>query len=196
MDELEGYLYQLDLDVLVKDSIKKSIDTLIKVRTRYNESMYLAPNNKIYMNNGSVSNATHLSIIENPDAEGKNCNYSDTCSIRFVQGSRTGLGLPNFNLSYLYNPAIELYYEFDKVNNTLTLKPYDTFGNTVNGILSIKKVYSKDSMGFFTKNDTTLLFEDTGLYLMQYSISNGLSKSKVLDNRMFIRNYFLGKDTS
>ncbi len=196
MDELEGYLYQLDLDVLVKDSIKKSIDTLIKVRTRNNESMYLAPNNKIYMNNGSVSNATHLSIIENPDAEGKNCNYSDTCSIRFVQGSRTGLGLPNFNRSYLYNPAIELYYEFDKVNNTLTLKPYDTFGNTVNGILSIKKVYSKDSMGFFTKNDTTLLFEDTGLYLMQYSISNGLSKSKVLDNRMFIRKDFLGKDTS
>ena len=196
MDELEGYLYQMDLDEMVKDSIKKSIDTLIKVRTRYNESMYLAPNNKIYMNNGSVSNATHLSIIENPDAEGKNCNYSDTCSIRFVQGSRTGLGLPNFNRSYLYNPAIELYYEFDKVNNTLTLKPYDTFGNTVNGILSIKKVYSKDSMGFFTKNDTTLLFEDTGLYLMQYSISNGLSKSKVLDNRMFIRKDFLGKDTS
>lgn len=196
VNELEGYIYQLDLTQFKKDSIKKNIDTVLKVRLRGNEAMYLAPDNSIYINNyNKINNDYRPGIILNPDLKGKNCGYSDTCHINFRK-NLPAAGLPNFNRSYLYNPDIELYYEFNKTDGYLKLKPYDTFEAGLLRTLWIVNVHKKDSVSFHGKNDTTILFSDTGMFHLRYVISNGKTKTKTLDNRISIQPSFLGNDTA
>lgn len=195
MDELEGFLYQLDLEYLQKDSIRKRTDTLLKVRRRYNETMYLAPDNKIYISNNNINNEYRIGIINNPDGEAQNCGYSDTCDIYFGSTSNPGLNLPNHNRSYHYNPEIEIYYDFNKPRGTLTLHPYDTFSTSITRKIRIVNVFMHDSIEWNASGDTTLHFNDTGFFSIKYILGNGKIKIKNIDNRIIIRNEFLGKDT-
>lgn len=196
VNELEGFIYQLDLKHLQKDSIKNNLDTILKVRVRGNEAMYLAPDNSIYINNyNKINNQYRPGIIGKPDLKGKNCAYSDTCHLNFRQ-YLPGAGLPNFNRSYLYNPDIELYYEFNKTEGSLRLKPYDTFEDGLRRRLWVVNVHKKDSVSFSGENDTTITLSDTGLFLLRYEISNGKTKTKTLDNSIWIRPEFLGNDTA
>lgn len=195
LNELVGLIYQMDLEYLQKDSIKKRTDTLLKVRRTGNEAMYLAPDNKIYINNNEINNEYRIGIIAQPDKKGIQCGYGDTCTINFGKGSNPSLGLPNFNRSYLYNPEIELYYEFDKTAGTLKLQPYDTFDTGINRWISVVNLNKQDSVVFNGKKDTTIALKDTGYYLLRYFTGNGKSKTKILDNRIFIPKNFLGHDT-
>ena len=73
---------------------KKTIDTL---QGAYHRSMQLAPNGKIYISSGS----DNLSVINNPNALGPACNYSNT-AFNF-NWPNTIMSLPSFNSTY-FNP--------------------------------------------------------------------------------------------
>jgi hypothetical protein len=186
---LKGKINSVSVQKLELDSINASFNTIDTSKISYNEAVYKSPNGYLLINGFDSAGNDRIAQID---------GLNKFMLAPFFQSIQVNLGaaLPNFNQSYFYNPEIELYYTFNKNKGTLTLKPYDTFGNAVNKYLRVVKLYKNDSVQWVAKGDTSIHLIDTGLYRISYVLGNGKVKTKLLDNRIFIPINFLGTDTT
>jgi hypothetical protein len=186
---LNGKINSVSVQKLVLDSINASFNTIDTSKISYNEAVYKSPNGYLLINGFDSAGNDRIAQID---------GLNKFMLAPFFQSIQVNLGaaLPNFNQSYFYNPEIELYYTFNKNKGTLTLKPYDTFGNSVNKYLRVVKLYKNDSVQWVAKGDTSIHLIDTGLYRISYVLGNGKVKTKLFDNRIFIPINFLGTDTT
>ena len=119
-------VYQLDFDSLKNDvngSSWVSLDSLWGIE---DGALQLAPDGKIYC---ARPNQTYLSVINNPNEQGAACSYVRQ-GLKLDSGGTSRYGLPTFNQSYFYTPAIDFQYEEDCFTNTYSFGGRDTLGAT------------------------------------------------------------------
>lgn len=106
-------------------------------------------------------------------------------------------GLPNFNQSYFYTPALDFAYSYKCIDNSIDLEARDTFNpDSVNWVIwkSSKPMEGKSSLKFFKH-----IFKDTGKYniqLLSFKGQDTQKVSKVITVYPTINKNFLGRDTA
>jgi len=188
----KGVLYQFDLSNWNENSIKLSEKIISNNGHKLISALQLASNGKIYWSN---PDSLYLAAIEVPSKAG------DSCKLNFrsvyLQGKKAS-GLPNFNQSYFYTPAINYSYEMNCIKNSIQFWGKDTFGANSH-VWHSRKLYGVNSyllMG--STKDINYTFADTGTYEVRYIASNGtrsdtVTKSITLYDK--IKPNFLGNDT-
>ena len=153
----------------------------------------LAPDGKIYVSNEID---TVLGVINYPNEEGLACNLN----IRgfSLNGSYAMYGMPSFNQSYFYTPAINYSYEMNCIKNSIQFWGKDTFGAN-NHTWQIRKLAIGNWQLAGSTKDINYTFADTGIYEVRYIASNGNKIDTVVKSIVFydkIKQDFLGKDTA
>jgi len=153
----------------------------------------LAPDGKIYVSNEID---TVLGVINNPNEEGLACNLN----IRgfSLNGSYAMYGMPSFNQSYFYTPAINYSYEMNCTKNSIQFWGKDTFSASAHAWQVRKLAVGNWQLAGSTK-DINYTFADTGTYEVRYIASNGNKIDTVVKSIVFydkIKQDFLGKDTA
>ena len=146
---------------------------------------------KIYI---TSVDSSFLSTIENPDENGLNCNFKKK-SI-FLKHKCTS-GLPNFDQSYFYTPAIDFKYELECINNTIQFWGYDTFNARVHQ-WEFRKLKGGNWQSIGQDKNLNYTFKDTGIYEVRYVAainSRQDTVSKTIHIYQKINKHFLGKDT-
>ena len=189
-------LYQLNLDSLKLDingSKWVSIDSLWGVE---DGALQLGPNGKIYH---ALPNQTYLGVINNPNELGTNCDYVRQ-GLTLDSGGTCLYGLPTFNQSYFYTPAIDFKYEEDCSTNAYQFWGLDTFQGTSfewkfrdsrNETLDVRQ--GKNVSYSFPQADSL-----ENKYEVTFVASRGSttdSVTKTLTIRPKLTNDFLGRDT-
>lgn len=99
-------IYQFDLNAGGgnADSVRAS-RTLVTNSYNYNfQALQLATDGKIYVTHSPFLSNPYVSVINNPNNSGINCDYAD--NIISLNGHGTSYGLPNFVDSYDYSNTI------------------------------------------------------------------------------------------
>ncbi len=137
-----------------------------------------------------------MGVINYPDSPGLKCGYVHNGQP--LGGKLSDWGLPNFNQSYLYTPALDFNYTLDCRLNTLDATGYDTFNASVYR-WHIRKVFSNDTFALAgSSKNAVLVFSDTGRYLIRCMASNGSHSDTLTKSLYFFPQFnegFLGKDT-
>ncbi len=185
-------LYQIEIDSLQNDTpgignTWHSLDSFFNV---YEGCLQLAPNGKIYH---SIPYKNYLGVINRPDSSGLKCNYIRQ-GLPLDSGGQGQFGVPTFNQSYFYTPAIDFAYEENCQTNEYEFWGRDTFGAT-NHLWLFEKGPITDTM----RNKSGLyLFKETGVYKVTYFASKG-SRSDTITKSLTVRPKlspnFLGPDT-
>jgi hypothetical protein len=154
----------------------------------------LASDGKIYVSNEID---TVLGVINYPNEEGLACNLN----IRgfSLNGSYAMYGMPSFNQSYFYTPAINYSYEMNCIKNSIQFWGKDTFGAN-NHNWYIRKIFGANNYQLIgNSKDINYTFADTGTYEVRYIASNGNKIDSVVKSIVIydkIKRGFLGKDTT
>lgn len=154
------------------------------------QQMQLGIDGRIYV---AIKDSFYLGAIESPEDTGINCNFNRR-SIYLGQANKS-LGLPNFNQSRFYKPAIDYKYELNCIFNKMQFWGNDTFKATNHNWHILKNNVLEAS---YSSKSPFHNFKDTGSYTVRYIATNGsrndtVSKSITIYSK--INKYFLGKDT-
>jgi len=189
-------LYQLNLAELHQDSIEQSWFPLDSMFGLDQGNLQLASNGKLYI---AMPNLTYLGVINNPNQLGTNCNYVRQ-GLTLDSGGISQYGLPTFNQSYFYTPAIDFKYEEDCSTNAYQFWGLDTFQGTSfewkfrdsrNETVDVRQ--GKNVSYSFPQADSL-----ENKYEVTFIASGGSttdSVTKTLTIRPKLTNDFLGRDT-
>ena len=197
-----NYLYITERDdnlvrlQINKTSLNEIINSKIQLQLQNNTKLDIVktPNKKIGL---SIVYNQFLSIIDSVDVNTNSIIFKkDAVSL---QNKQCYKGLPNFNQSYFYTPAINYTYEMNCTKNSIQFWGKDTFGAN-NHNWYIRKIFGANNYQLIgNSKDINYTFADTGTYEVRYIASNGnkidtVVKSIVLYDK--IKQDFLGKDTA
>jgi hypothetical protein len=189
-------LYQLNLDSLKSDINQEtwvSLDSLWNIQAG---ALQLAPNGKIYV---AMPDQTYLGVINNPNELGAASNYVRQ-GLTLDSGGTSRYGLPTFNQSYFYTPAIDYTYEEDCFSNTYSFNGLDTFQGSsfewkfrdiTNETVDVR--LGKNISYSFPRADS--LENKYEVTFIANSGSKTDSVTKILTIRPKLTTHFLGKDT-
>lgn len=189
-------LHQIAMDSIVGDFDEThwiDIDTL---PDQENGDLQLAPNGKIYM---SMPYRGYVGVINSPSEVGTNCEFKEI-GLKLDSGGTSQFGVPNFNQSYFYTPAIDFKYKEDCSGNNYQFWGLDTFESTDHEWRFANLTSGKSEIR--TGKNITYEFEEAQTLEDKYRVtliaSSGVrtdSVSKVLTIRPLLKNDFLGNDT-
>lgn len=188
----QGRLIQYDLKYWNYDSIKSSEKVITDKGVKRISALQLASDGKIYWSN---NDSTYLAAIEEPNKKGDSCKVN----LRniYLNGRKSAAGLPTFNQSYFYTPAIDYSYEISCTDNSIKFWGKDTIGATAH-IWQISK-QGKGAEATYQTQDITHYFADTGMYEVRYVADNGSRQDTVTKSIMVhlkLKRGFLGADTT
>ena len=157
------------------------------------QGMQIGLNGKIYL---TRTNDSFLAVINNPDSIGAKCGF--VAKGQSLGSKISQYGLPNFNQSYFYTPAIDYSYQLDCRSNTIELWGKDTFnGNKFQW--GLRKLYSNDTFALIsTAINTSYSFSDTGSVQVRFIAANSTRTDTALKTLIIypkVNQHFLGKDT-
>ncbi|MDP2176798.1 MAG: hypothetical protein Q8K70_12915 [Bacteroidota bacterium] len=193
ISDLQGNLYQYSLKNWNKDSILNSEKLITNKGVKKISALQLAPNGKIYW---SMNDSLYLSAIEEPNKRG------DSCKLNFrslyLNGKKCAYGLPTFNQSEFYTPAINYSYEMNCIKNSIQFWGKDTFGANSH-VWQVRKLAVGNWQLVGSTKNINYTFADTGTYEVRYIASNGSKADTVVKSIVLydkIKQGFLGKDTT
>ncbi|MBO6515109.1 MAG: T9SS type A sorting domain-containing protein [Bacteroidia bacterium] len=185
----DGRLYQYDLSSPSVSEIKASEKKIDPNGNSNMGAIQLALNRRIYV---AIIGDSNLDVVNNPNLPGTACDYQVDGLV--LDSGKALKGLPNFNQSIFYTPAIDFAYTEDCWEHKYTFEGRDTLKATTFKWLFTNGGY-RDS--FDTKH-CTYQFPDTGTWQVSHIVSNG-SRSDTITKELTIRprwrNDMLGKDT-
>lgn len=183
-------LLQYDLDFDNQDSFRNSMYVLWSASTAFsNGALQLSPNGRIYV---AIPDSSFLAAIESPNKVGKDCGLN--LHALDLNEKKLSYGLPNFNASYFYTPAIDFAYEEDCRQHRYKFEGRDTLHANAFKWLFEKAGY-RDSASI---KNCMYQFPDTGKWRVSHIASNGGRKdtvTKTLTIRPKWREDMLGRDT-
>ncbi|MBR9859265.1 T9SS type A sorting domain-containing protein [bacterium] len=188
-------LYQINIDSLAH---YKNFDQWISLDTFWGNDigdLQLGPDHKIYY---SAPGKEYLGVIKKPEEYGLACEY-DSIGFTIDSGGYCWYGLPTFNQSYFYTPAIDFKYKEYCFSNTYQFEGLDTFGANEHSW----RIENVNSGTVSTQNQKNIefQFEANGLenkYKVTYIANNGVisdSVSKTITIRPKLVRDFLGRDS-
>ncbi len=188
------YLYITGDDDLIQINLNDlSINEILKIPVgRSCNSLQIGKDRKIYC---ARNDSMFLGVINSPDSLGLKCNFKPKGL--FLNGRQSQFGLPNFNQSYFYTPAINYSYEMECIGNSIKFWGYDTFSASVHQ-WEVRKLGIGSWQSISSSKNFTYTFTDTGRYEVRYIASNGTRQdtvSKTITLYSKIDKHFLGKDT-
>ena len=159
---------------------------------RFN-AIQIGLNGKIYL---AQNDSNSISTINAPDSSVSKCGF--VAKGQSLGSKISQYGLPNFNQSYFYTPAIDYSYQLDCRSNTIELWGKDTFnGNKFQW--GLRKLYSNDTFAVVsTARNTSYSFSDTGSMQIRFIAANSTRTDTVLKTLIIypkVNPHFLGKDT-
>src|SRR5690606_29474795 len=141
----------------------------------------------------------YLGVINTPNARDTACDFVQNGLALDSEGTSL-YGLPTFNQSYFYKPALDFTYEENCSDNTYHFRAKDTFGAT--NYLWRFEYPENQSIETVSGKQLSYTFPYSDSMENQYKItliaSNGSymdSISKTLTIRPVIETHFLGRDT-
>ena len=172
------YIYQYDLSNYTQAAINTS-QTLITNGVEYS-AMQLATNGKIYVANYYNNIQPTLAVINNPNAQGTNCNFQIN-AVSFFTGTSCLFGLSNFiDAGYNTNPNDTIIYSsvknisFCKDGNiTLNSNVNYLYNIWSNGDTSNKTTVNSSGIFWVKSNSNSCVEIDTfKIAIKQYPIVN------------------------
>ena len=182
---LNIYQYEISNQNLQSVYLKKNGTDLIA-------GLQLGIDNNIYVN---YMNDSFMGVISNIDSIYPGVKYKRKGFALGAADSR--YGLPNFNQSYFYTPAIDFKYELECINNTIQFWGYDTFNARVHQ-WEIRNMKGGNWQTIGQDKNIIYTFTDTGMYEVRYGAainSRQDTVSKTIHIYPKINKHFLGKDT-
>jgi hypothetical protein len=189
-------LYQLSIDSLRSVGASKNWIGIDSITVNESGSLQLAPDGKIYM---AMPNKNYLGVINNPNNVGASCNYQRQ-GLMLDSGGISQYGLPTFNQSYFYTPAIDFKYQENCLTNSYTFWGLDTFNANQHQWSFTDKINNKEET-LSGKNISYSFKQDSHLenkYTVRYIANNGNRSDTVIKTitiRPKLNPNFLGKDT-
>ena len=188
-------LYQVSIDSMVHDH---QGDKWISIDTFWNideGALQLGPNGKIYH---AIPYQNYVGVIHAPNEPGSACNYVRQ-GIAIDSGGRCNYGLPTFNQSYFYTPAIDFHYEENCISNTYEFWGLDTFSaSNLNWRFTNLETGNSSQL---SGKDQHFTFPDVSI-ATKYEVTFMASSSTLTDSvtktitiRPRMQSNFLGKDT-
>ncbi|MDI1234687.1 MAG: hypothetical protein PSX81_10425 [bacterium] len=190
---IQGKLFQYDLTIWDSASIKATEKTITSQGVKTISPLQMCTNGKIYW---SHNDSGYLAVINDPDSSGNKCNF--TFRGIYLNGKKSAGGVPAFNQSYFYTPAINYSYEMECIGNSVKFWGNDTFSaNTHNW--QVRKLAIGTWQSVSNSKSFTYAFADTGRYDIRYIAGNGTKRDTVIKTITIypkINKQFLGKDTT
>lgn len=141
-----GALLQYDLNAI---NISSS-ETVIDHRQTFRSALQLGPNGKIYRTMSATydTGTNYLSVINNPNTKGLNCNYENN-AIHLSRNSRQGL--PPFITSF-FSEKIDIIKN-DISTSSLNLCAGDTYTLSADSIPNATYIWKRNGIILLTENN-------------------------------------------
>ena len=191
----ENYLYVTDDTKLFQINLLNLNIHVLKY-SKYNNtlgSIQVGLNNKLYVAN---NNDSFLGVINNPDSAGAKCNFNPNG--QWLGTKTSQFGLPNFNQSYFYTPALDYTYQLQCYRKLFTASAKDTFNASAYSWLK-RPLYSNDTfVPFAASKHVQVAVKDTGTFQIRLIAHNSYLSDTITKTITFydsIPKQFLGRDT-
>jgi hypothetical protein len=179
------YQFNLNAGLGNPDSVKAS---KIKINNGTNIAIQLGPDGKIYLGGGFSS--MYLSVINNPNNSGLNCNFDDSTIFLFGTCNQ---GLPNFIDSYDYLNATFICPDtLESINEVANIVNTRIFPNPANQTLTIESpqpstitllnLQGQQIKTLATTGTTTLDISNLarGMYFLEVKTEKGVAVRKFI----------------